>query len=77
MNDYRRPAEYQITKHYVCAKCGDEQTVEGGFSAHMPCYRCGGFVVYSGESHPADSADWHEERDNVNDQFRNPYQDRY
>lgn len=28
---------------------------------------------FSGESYPANSDDWDEERDNVNDEFRNTY----
>lgn len=70
MNDYRRPAEYQIDRIYKCQKCGDEQSVRFGESAVMPCYHCKGFVTFSGESYPH-SSEWDEERDNVNDSFHN------
>ena len=61
-SDYLRPSEQQIRHHYKCGSCGREQEfysdqhVEGS-----SCY-CGGFLTFSGESYPADSNDWDEER---------------
>jgi len=68
MSDYRRPADYQITKHYRCGGCGREIEVE---SCYSPALCCGMEPQSTGESYPANSDDWHEERDNVNDEFRN------
>lgn len=72
MNDYRRPADYQIKKHYCCSTCGSEVEVESFYAAPTSCM-CGGRMEAAGESYPANSSDWHEERDDVNDDFRNPY----
>lgn len=72
MNDYRRPADYQINEIYRCSDCGGEIEVSSVYAAPLSC-GCGGRYQLSGESYPADSQDWHEERDNVNDDFRNPY----
>jgi len=73
MNDYRRPSDYQIKHHYACVSCGEEVEQEGCYGPPMLCH-CGGRYQFSGESYPADSRDWHDERDNVNDDFHN---DRY
>ena len=61
--DYRRPADYQIRQVAKCAACGSEneymndQQVDGG---RCPC---GGTLRVIGESYPASSNDWDEERD--------------
>lgn len=61
-SDYRRPADYQITRHYKCRRCGDVQDVPSMYSAVMPCGRCGGFVQFEGESYPGNADDWDEKR---------------
>lgn len=72
MNDYRRPADYQINHHYRCDGCGDEIEISSVYSAPSFC-RCGNAYRFVGESYPASSQEWHEERDDVNDAFHNPY----
>lgn len=60
--DYYRPSERQVHSFYRCKTCGSEtefmsdQTVEGG---RCPC---GGVLTFAGESYPASSDDWDEER---------------
>jgi hypothetical protein len=71
-SDYRRPADYQIRHHYKCRECGLETEIESYCAGPTRC-NCGGLMEFSGESYPANSEDWHEERDNVNDQFRNTH----
>jgi DNA-directed RNA polymerase subunit RPC12/RpoP len=62
-SDYYRPAEWQIRKIYRCTSCRSEneymadQHVEGG---RCPC---GGTLTYAGETYPADSNYWEEQRD--------------
>lgn len=68
MSDYRRPAPYQITKHYQCQVCHRELTAESGFSPGKCCNR---YPIRTGESYPGDSREWDEVRDNVNDRFQN------
>lgn len=69
-SDYRRPADYQIRQVAKCLSCGSEneymndQQVDGG-----RCY-CGGTLRVIGESYPASSDDWDEERDSVGGQWR-------
>ena len=69
MTDYRRPADYQINNHYHCAQCGLKTVTASIEAAPERCY-CGGYLEYDGESYPADSADWDEYRDDVNDDFQ-------
>jgi DNA-directed RNA polymerase subunit RPC12/RpoP len=69
-SDYERPAWYQINTLYRCQRCGTEQDVRAGESARMPCPACHGFVVKIGESYPGRANDWDEERDSVNDEWR-------
>lgn len=76
-SDYRRPADYQITNHFKCSSCGRETEQNSVYAAPEACPSCGGPLQHAGESYPASADDWHEERDNVNDDFRNPYQRRY
>ena len=61
-SDYRRPADYQITRHYKCRKCGQEQVSDEYSSVQMPCPQCRGFVEFQGESYPANADDWDEKR---------------
>lgn len=66
MTDYRRPAAYQIRTVATCDMCSRQaefdsyQTVDGE-SCH-----CGGRLRVTGESYPASSEDWDEERESVN-----------
>lgn len=60
-SDYLRPADYQITNHYTCASCGNRVELESCYSPSS-C-RCGGEYQYTGESYPANSDDWDEEKD--------------
>jgi DNA-directed RNA polymerase subunit RPC12/RpoP len=61
-SDYYRPSEQQVRSIYRCTTCRGEQefmsdqTVEGG---RCPC---GGRLTSAGESYPASSDDWDEER---------------
>ena len=71
-SDYRRPADYQVTHHYKCRACGHEEEVASIYAGPASC-RCGGQMSFDGESYPANADDWHEERDDVNDEFRNTY----
>jgi hypothetical protein len=68
MNDYRRPADYQIKHHYTCVACGEGVETESCYGAPMLC-PCGGRYEFSGESYPADSQEWDEERNDINDEF--------
>lgn len=69
MNDYRRPADYQIENHYRCSLCGGETSVPSVYDGPATC-RCGGSMQFAGESYPADSSEWDEYRDDVNDEWR-------
>ncbi len=71
IGDYRRPADYQIEKHYKCKRCGMEQHPMAGNSAIMPCPQCKGYVEKVSESYPSNAYDWDESRDNINGQWRN------
>ena len=68
--DYYRPADYQIRQIAKCNSCGNEseymndQVVDGG---RCPC---GGRLSIIGESYPASSDDWDEERDSCGDAWR-------
>lgn len=55
-----RPAEYQVDKIFRCQKCRNEITV--GFQEHYDTCACGGQYDECGESYPADSNEWDEER---------------
>lgn len=65
-SDYYRPAEYQIRQIAKCDTCRREteymndQQVDGGRCV------CGGTLRVIGESYPASSDDWDEERDDTN-----------
>lgn len=60
-SDYYRPSERQINHHYKCDSCRAEITLAYGDSADT-C-PCGGSMHFSGESYPASSDYWDEERD--------------
>lgn len=68
--DYRRPADYQVRQIAKCGSCSAEseyvndQLVDGGRCG------CGGTLRVIGESYPADSNDWDEERDTQDGQWR-------
>jgi DNA-directed RNA polymerase subunit RPC12/RpoP len=66
-SDYYRPSESQIRHHYKCSTCGAETEIESCYSADA-CH-CGGRMQFSGESYPADSREWNEERDTVDGEW--------
>ena len=74
MSDYRRPADYQIKDVYECQRCKAEFELESFYDVSSQRCHCGGSLQKVGESYPASSDDWHEERDGVNDEWRNSYQ---
>jgi len=61
MNDYYRPSAEQITVHYKCNTCGAETSQESCYGVG-DC-NCGGQFAECGESYPADSSEWDEQRD--------------
>lgn len=61
MNNYRRPADYQINHIYKCGTCGTTREVESCYEVG-PCV-CGNAMDLIGETYPADSADWVESGD--------------
>lgn len=69
--DNIRPSESQIHHHYECRSCGSEVEVESFYAAPIMCH-CGGLYNFSGESYPASSSDWAEERDD----YYSPWRDR-
>lgn len=60
MSDRYRPSENQIHKRFRCQNCGIE--IEVGFQESYDTCSCGGRFEESGESYPADSSEWDEER---------------
>jgi len=60
-SDYYRPADYQITIHYECNRCGAETEQESCYGVGN-C-SCGGQFVECGQSYPAGANDWDEQRD--------------
>lgn len=69
MNNYRRPADYQITHFYRCTQCGHEEEVQSFYAGPESCY-CGGHMQFAGESYPASSEEWDEERDTQDGEWR-------
>jgi ribosomal protein L37AE/L43A len=69
MSDYRRPADYQINDHYECSSCGQKAEQVSIYGVGQ-C-SCGGSFVKTGESYPASSDDWDEQRDTCDGQFYN------
>ena len=68
---YRRPADYQVRTIYRCLDCGHEDERDSCYGAPPVCPFCGGNYVASGESYPADPAEWDESRDDVNGEWHN------
>lgn len=68
MRENRRPAEYQIRNHFKCDSCQNEIEVTAGNTATR-CH-CGGTYQFAGESYPASSDDWDEERDSEYGEWR-------
>ena len=68
MNDYYRPADYQVTVHYECGRCGAETEMISVYGVGN-C-SCGGQFVQVGESYPGDVSEWDEERDRVDGEWR-------
>lgn len=60
-SDYRRPADYQVNIIYRCDTCRREIGLISVYGVG-PC-SCGGTFQECGESYPANSNDWDEERD--------------
>ena len=60
-DDYR-PSEAQVRHHYQCGSCHQEIEVESYYAAPTICH-CGGEMWFAGESYPADSREWDEQRD--------------
>ena len=61
-DDYR-PAEWQIRQVARCNQCSRESEYDSQQSlSGARCY-CGGELIVIGESYPADSRDWEEQRD--------------
>lgn len=64
-DDYR-PSEDQIYHHYRCNKCGRTTEIPSFYSpgdiSDGEC-SCGGYFDKIGESYPANSDDWAEQRD--------------
>ncbi len=67
-SNYFRPADYQINDHYKCSSCG-AATEQVSIYGVGQC-ECGGSFVKVGESYPASSDDWDEERDTQDGEWR-------
>lgn len=67
-SDYLRPSANQINTIYRCAYCGSEHEIEGWNGTVPVC--CGTSMQVSGESYPATSDDWEEERDTQDGEWR-------
>ena len=61
ISDYYRPADYQINNIYRCDTCGNE--IEQPSCYDVGNCSCGGSLIQCGESYPADSSEWDEQRD--------------
>lgn len=68
--DYRRPAPYQIRQVARCGTCGREAEYEAEQTVNGEPCGCGGRLTVVGESYPASSDDWDEERDRVDGEWR-------
>lgn len=60
-NDNYRPSQAQINDIYECDRCGQSLELNSGYSPGR-C-SCGGTYTQVGESYPADSSEWGEQRD--------------
>lgn len=67
-SDYLRPSANQINTIYRCASCGSEHEIEVWNGSVPVC--CGANMQVSGESYPANSDDWEEERDTQDGEWR-------
>ena len=65
-SDYYRPSEQQIHNHFRCDQCRKE--IEVTYQENYSGGRCvcGGTFQASGESYPANTEKWDEERDDTN-----------
>ena len=62
MNDNYRPSEQQIDHIYECEACHSTTEVCSIYGEPSQC-RCGGHYRFVGESYPASSDEWDEQRD--------------
>jgi hypothetical protein len=69
-SDYRRPADYQVRQIAKCSACGREGEYMNDQQVDGTRCRCGGSLQVIGESYPADSEEWDEERDTQDGQWR-------
>lgn len=67
MSDYRRPSMGQIDNNYECRVC---RSTREHPSMYAPPLCCGVEMIQTGESYPASSDDWGEERDTVDGPWR-------
>lgn len=61
-SDYYRPSEQQVRSIYRCTSCRGEQEFMSDQSVEGGRCPCGGSLTFAGESYPASSDDWDEER---------------
>lgn len=60
MKDHLRPADYQINNVFRCTTCHRETEISSIYDVGR-C-GCGGDMELIGETYPANSAEWDEER---------------
>lgn len=70
MTDYRRPAAYQIRQTAQCNTCHRTAEFDSYQRVDGESCSCGGRWLVTGESYPASSEDWDEERDRVDGEWR-------
>lgn len=63
MSDYYRPADYQIRQIAKCSTCGREDAYLNDQQVDGTRCVCGGSLRVVGESYPANSDEWDEQRD--------------
>jgi DNA-directed RNA polymerase subunit RPC12/RpoP len=68
--DYLRPAWYQVQQVARCGTCGREADFSADQAVDGARCTCGGRWSVIGESYPASSDDWDEERDRVDGEWR-------
>lgn len=66
-SDYLRPSATQIDNVYRCGVCGSERDHP---SVYVPPNCCGREMSQLGESYPASSDEWEEERDTCDGEWR-------
>ncbi len=69
MRDNLRPSEAQINDFWRCDTCQKEIEQPRLYGEPSRC-NCGGHLRHAGESYPASSNDWEEERDNEYSEWR-------